>query len=100
MIDSELNSSPHSVSERTPMKLWFIVPFRWRLLEESFEVERPRKHRQPAIGIMWPLFPRSIPILLDPVTVWIAQIKRFAHPMIRGSLERDVCFGQAPQGIR
>src|SRR5438445_345100 len=89
-----------SVSERTPIKLWFMVRFRWRFLEESFEVERPRKHRQPAVGIMWPLFSRAIPIEFDSVSVWIAQIKRFAHAMIRGSFERDFRFRQAPQGIR
>ena len=59
-----------------------------------------REHRKPADRIARPLPGRTIPIKLDSIFVRIAQIKRLAHAVIRGAIERDSRGDQAPQRIR
>src|SRR5579871_291482 len=58
-----------------------------------------REHRQPAVGSARPLLGRPIPIELDAVVVGIAQIKRFAHAVVGGALERDLGFDEPAQRI-
>jgi hypothetical protein len=62
--------------------------------EQCDEIERCGKHRQFAVCRTGPLFARAILIKLDAVVIRIAQIKRFAHAMIGGALERDFCRDQ------
>jgi hypothetical protein len=50
--------------------------------EQIVEIERAREHFQCAIGRPRPLFARAIPVKFDAVVVGIAQIKRFAHPVV------------------
>jgi len=45
------------------------------------------------------LFAWPIPIKLDPVVIGIAQIKRFAHAVIGGALERTVGGNHTPQRV-
>ena len=50
--------------------------------QQIVEIERAREHFDCAIGGPRPLFARAIPVKFDAVIVGIAQIKRFAHPMV------------------
>src|SRR5213592_958240 len=69
------------------------------LLEQSVEVERPREHRQPAVGSTRPLFFGAIPIKLHPVTIGIAQIECFADAVIRRALEWNPRFDETTQSV-
>jgi hypothetical protein len=69
------------------------------LLEQSVEVERPREHRQPAVGSTRPLFFGAIPIKLHPVTIGIAQIECFADAVIRRAFERNPRFDETAQSV-
>ena len=68
--------------------------------EQTVDIERAREHFHFAIGSPRPLFGRAIPVKFDAVVIGIAQIKRFAHPVVRCAIQRNVCAHQAKQGIR
>src|SRR4051812_16286137 len=52
-------------------------------LHQLFQIEASRIHLNAPFGRAWPLFPRTIPIEFHAVVIRIAQIKRFAHAVVR-----------------
>ena len=55
--------------------------------KQAVEIEGMRKHVQCSIRSARPRIARPIPVKLDAVFVGIAQVKRFAHAVIRGAIE-------------
>src|SRR5712691_2602920 len=70
-----------------------------RFVEESFEIECARVHRQLAVRRARPLVMGPIPVELDAVVIWISQIERFADTVIGCAVERDARVDQPPQGV-
>ena len=68
-------------------------------LHDAVEVKPGREHGQAAVGVARPLVLGPVPIKLHPVLVRVAQVERFRNPVVRGPIELDIMFLQAPQGI-
>src|SRR5207237_6753868 len=70
-----------------------------RFVEESFQIERSRMHRQLAVGRARPLFLRPIPVELDAVVIRVPQVERFADAVIGRAVERDAGVDQPAHRI-
>ena len=67
--------------------------------EQSIEIKRAGKHLESPIGGSRPLVRRTVPIKFDAVFVRIAQIKRFAHPVVGRAIELDILAAQALERV-
>ena len=73
--------------------------FRLCVTEERIQIQRPCIHRDRTIGIVRPFLFRTIPVKLQPVLIGIAEVKRFAHPVITSAIERNPRREQAPERV-
>src|SRR4029077_16929910 len=67
--------------------------------EESIQIQGACIHRGRTIGIVRPFLFRTIPVKLQPVLIWIAEVKRFTHSVITRAFERNLRREQAPEGV-
>ena len=57
------------------------------IAEENIQIQGPCIHYDRTIGIVRPFVLRAIAVQLDSVLVWIAEVKRFTHPVITRAFE-------------
>src|SRR5829696_1216838 len=70
------------------------------LLQQIVNIKTPRVHRQLAVRRTRPLLLRPIPIELDAIVIWVAQIECLAHAVVGGAVERNLRRDQAAERIR
>jgi hypothetical protein len=69
------------------------------LFEKSFKVEPPGHHREAAIVIARPFGLGSVAVEFNAILVGIAQIERFAYPVIGGAVEPYAIGGETAERI-
>ena len=67
--------------------------------KKIIQVERLGYHREIAGWCARPLFTRPIPVELDAIAVGIAQVKSFAHAVIRCTIQRNAGTHESSQRI-
>src|SRR6185437_1216163 len=66
--------------------------------QKAMKIECARVHPQLSIGSYGPLFPGTIPVELDSITVRISQIQCLADAMVGGSVQLDATVQKRTQG--
>src|ERR1700690_1118897 len=67
--------------------------------QQIMQVERVREHLQAAVRPLRPLVLRPVPIKLDAIVVWVAQVKRLGDAVVAGAFERDLGDDQPAQRV-
>ena len=68
-------------------------------VKKGVQVQSLCDHGEGSSGAPRPLFSRAIPIKLESVAVWIAQIDRFADPMVGCTIDADPMREETTQGV-
>lgn len=88
--ESAINSTPCRVTS----SLWPV-----EFSKEVMQVEWIGEHLQRPVGLFRPFLFRSVPVELNAIVVWIAQVEGLADPVIARTLEGDLGDDQPSQSI-
>lgn len=58
-------------------------------IQQRPQIEASCKHEQTAVRVPWPLRLWPIPVQFDAVSVLVAQVQRFADPVVGRSIQLD-----------